>query len=141
MSHIGRVFLGVVLLGVAEVYLLVKVAHAVSFLGTLGLCVLTAMIGTALVRRQGLRTVRAIQAAMSSGQAPTAEIVSGLVLLIAGALLIVPGFIGDALAFLALIPPLRRRLAGWLARRIDRAAPRLPPPPARGRIIDIEPED
>jgi UPF0716 protein FxsA len=119
MTFVGRFFLGVLLLGVAEVYLLIKVARAVSFLGTVGLCVLTAMIGGALVRHQGLRTVRIIQDTISKGEAPTSEIVSGLVLLIAGVLLIVPGFITDSLGFLALIPPLRRRGAAWLARHIE----------------------
>jgi UPF0716 protein FxsA len=153
MTFVSRLFLGVLVLGVAEVYLLVKVAGAVSFLGTVGLCALTAIIGGALVRRQGLRTLRTIQEAISRGAAPTSEIVSGLVLLIAGVLLIVPGFITDALGFLALIPPLRRRGGAWLAHRIDgRFSPRIFPPgagvgpnravrPARGRVIDVTPED
>jgi len=147
MTLVGRFLLAVLVLGFVEVWLLVKVAGAIGFLSTLGLCVLTAIAGGALVRQQGVQTLRAIQASMSQGEEPTAPIVSGLVLFVAGVLLIVPGFITDAVGFLALIPPFRRRLAAWLARRFGGTlSPVFSPGPGRpgprsGRVIDVEPDD
>jgi UPF0716 protein FxsA len=148
MTFVGRFFLAVLALGFVEVLLLVKVAGAIGFLGTLGLCVLTAMVGGSLVRHQGLQTLRSIQTAMSQGEAPASEIVAGLVLLVAGVLLVVPGFVTDAVGFLALIPSLRRRLAAWAARRFGRSLPSQVftsgprPPGARGgRVIDVDPDD
>ena len=62
MTFVGRFFLAVLALGFVEVYLLVKVAGRIGFFPTVGLCILTGVIGAALVRRQGLQTMRQIQA-------------------------------------------------------------------------------
>jgi UPF0716 protein FxsA len=153
MTFASRILLALLLFGVAEVYLLVKIAHAVGFLGTVGICVLAAVVGSTVLRRQGLRTLRTAQAAIAGGEAPTAELGAGLVLLIAGALLVLPGLLSDVLALVLLIPPVRRGLAAWLTRRIEaRLSQQVFPPggaagqdgpvrTGRGRIIDIEPDD
>ncbi len=125
VSFVGRFFLLVVVLGFSELWLLVHVAGGIGFFYTLGLCIFTGMLGGALVRHQGLRTLMEIQEATARGEVPAVQIVSGLVLLIVGALLIVPGFITDAVGFLLLIPGLRgiasRRVAGSFRGRIERA--------------------
>ena len=159
MSFIGRFFLLVLVLGFGELYLLVKVASQAGFLWTLGLCVFTGVLGGALVRAQGLRTLQQIQQAMARGEMPAVEIVSGLVLLIVGAMLLTPGFITDTIGFLLLIPGLRGLAAGRLARslegRLGGMAPPFggfPPPTGdprhaaderakQGRIIDVEVEE
>lgn len=163
MSFVGRFFLLVLVLGFGELYLLVKVASHAGFLWTLGLCVFTGVLGGALVRAQGLRTLQQIQEAMARGEVPAVEIVSGLVLLIVGALLLTPGFITDTIGFLLLIPGLRglaaARLAKTLQGRLAFQGPQgpfggFPQPPVgdprqgpesrprpKGRIIDVEAED
>lgn len=114
MRFIAYFFLTVCFLSVAELMLLVRASEAVGFPPTLALCVLTGIVGGALVRHQGLQTLGRVQKEMASGRIPAAEILEGIVLLVTGALLCVPGFITDVLGGLMLVPPLRRRLAAWI---------------------------
>lgn len=111
MRFIARFFLFVVVLSIAELYLLVEMASRFSLGLTLLLCILTGVVGGAMVRRQGLATLAEIGQSLNAGQIPGAQIVSGLILLITGTLLLTPGFITDTVAFLLLIPPLRRMAA------------------------------
>jgi len=120
MSFILRFFLFVLLLSYCELYLLILVADKISLLLTLALCVLTGVLGGALVRAQGLTTFRVIRDALARGQVPAAEIVAGLILVIIGTLLLTPGFITDSVAFLLLIPPLRALAAQALLRTFKR---------------------
>lgn len=161
MSLLLRLFVLVLLLSYGELYLLVYVASQTSFLMTFALCFLTGVLGGAMVRAQGLSTLMSIRKNLSSGQLPAQEIVSGLILLVIGTLLMVPGFITDVLGFLFLIPALRGAAAAALIRnfkgRIVRmgtaqagpnpfdAAPFEQQHSARPRpqdiIIDVEPEE
>jgi UPF0716 protein FxsA len=146
VTFIGNFFLLVVLLGLSERYLLFKAAGIVGFWGTVGLCVLTGVVGGTLVRIQGLRTLQQIQESTSQGRVPAVEMVSGVVLLLLGAMLIMPGFITDVLGFVLLIPAVRltaaRRLVRVFERRVVIRGPGMDPnTPQRGRIIDIEPDD
>jgi UPF0716 protein FxsA len=122
MGFIARFFLLVFILSVAELYILIKAAAALSLLLTLALCILTGVIGGALVRYQGLQTLRDIQRNMSRGAMPAEDIISGLILLIIGTMLLTPGFITDTIAFLMLIPALRKvvaqQLVGYFKNRI-----------------------
>ena len=77
----------------------------------------TAVIGSQLVRRQGLQTIAKIQASQRRGEMPAIPMLEGAALLMAGALLVTPGFISDTLGFLMLVPPLRKRVAHKLIAR------------------------
>ena len=114
MSFIAKFFLLVTLVGFSELWLLVKVAAELTFPGTLAVCVLTGVVGGALVRHQGLRTLAEVQRAMMQGELPARQIVSGVVLLMVGATLILPGFVSDTVGFLLLVPPIR----SWTAKRL-----------------------
>jgi UPF0716 protein FxsA len=156
LSFVGRFFLLVLVLGFVELYLLIKVAGAIGFLGTLGLCILTGMVGGSLVRSQGSGTLRRIQTEMAEGRMPAVEIVSGLGLMMVGVLLITPGFVTDVFGFLMLIPPLRLLVAGKLLKAFEGRIQVMPPmggfppgfggfdadgaPRARADIIDIDPD-
>ncbi|MBW2734882.1 MAG: FxsA family protein [Deltaproteobacteria bacterium] len=151
MTFVGRFFLLVLVVGFVEVYLLIKVAGSLGFLSTVGLCVLTGVVGGNLVRVQGLRTLQQIQLEMGQGRMPAAEMVSGVVLLIVGAMLVTPGFLTDIIGFLLLIPLLRQnvaqRLAGSFEARMQASAtpmagfgPGPQPPPIRGKVIDVQGE-
>ncbi|MFC1852536.1 FxsA family protein, partial [candidate division CSSED10-310 bacterium] len=87
------------------------ISRVSGFVDTMFLCILTGVVGGSIVRIQGLQTLKGIQESLSQGRAPTVEIVSGLMLLILGALLVVPGFITDVIGLLLLIPPLRLGIA------------------------------
>ncbi len=114
MKFLARFFLLVLVLSLAELWLLVEVASRLSLGLTLLICVFTGFVGGAMVRRQGLSTLALIGQRMQAGQLPGQEIVSGLILLITGTLLLTPGFITDTVGFLLLIPPLRRGAAALL---------------------------
>ena len=79
--------------------------------------VITAVIGAALVRAQGISTIGRIRSQLEQGELPAVAMFEGLILLIAGALLLTPGFFTDAIGFLCLLPPLRRGLIRSLLRR------------------------
>ncbi len=114
MSFVAKFFLLVTLVGFAELWLLVEVAAQLTFPGTLAVCILTGVVGGTLVRHQGLRTLAEVQRATMQGELPARQIVSGVVLLMVGATLILPGFVSDTVGFLLLVPPIRN----WTARRL-----------------------
>lgn len=97
-------------LPVLELYVLIEVGSGLGGWQTVGLVLLTAFVGLALVRMQGLSVVNRAQEALAANQAPVRELVDGLFLVVAGVMLVVPGFITDAFGFLLLIPPVRRAI-------------------------------
>ena len=91
-----------------------------SFLGTFNTIVLiflTAVIGVYLVRLQGISTILNIQKDIVSGNAPIENIIGGLLILLSGLLLLVPGFFTDSVGFLGLIPFTRKIFANLLIKR------------------------
>lgn len=130
-----RLLLLFIFLPLVETWLLIEVGSRIGALATIALICATAIAGSALVRRQGLRTLQQIQACQRRGEAPAQPLLEGAVLLLAGVLLVLPGFITDSLGFLALIPPLRRRFARQVLRRIVVVGP---PPTGPDRRHTIE---
>jgi UPF0716 protein FxsA len=96
--------------------LLFEVADEIGGLWTLFCVVLTAVVGVQILRWQGLSTLFRASQRMQVGQLPAQEIIEGMLLAAAGALLLTPGFITDTLGFFLLTAPLRRRLAASLIR-------------------------
>lgn len=86
---------------------------------TIALVVFTAVLGTLLLRAQGLATIGRVQASLAAGQLPALEMMEGVVLLLCGALLLTPGFFTDAIGFLGLVTPLRRHLIMALVKRFS----------------------
>jgi UPF0716 protein FxsA len=101
---------------IIEMYLLFTVAGYINALPTVALVMLTAVIGISLLKRQGLATLTRGVGRMNSGQVPGLEIAEGILLGIAGAFLITPGFVTDTLGFLLLFPPTRIAIAGVIMR-------------------------
>lgn len=91
-----------------ELTLFYKVGGEIGLLNTLALCLLTAVIGGFLFRQQGLSKLWQMQRAMDSGELPVKEIFDGVCILVAGALLMTPGFATDVMGFSLFIPPVRR---------------------------------
>lgn len=114
MRFVARFFLLVLVLSLAELWLLVEMASRFSLGLTLALCVTTGFLGGTMVRRQGLSTLALIGQRVKSGQLPGQEIISALILLVSGTFLLTPGFITDTMGLLLLIPPLRRLAANLL---------------------------
>lgn len=103
---------------IVEIALLIRVGGTIGVLPTLAIVVLTAVLGTALLRQQGLATLARARAQLDAGELPARQLVEGLLLVFGGALLLTPGFVTDAFGFACLLPPTRR----WLAERLSARA-------------------
>lgn len=103
---------------IVEMYLLLTVGDIIGALPTIGLVLLTAVIGVNLLRRQGLATLARAQERMSQGALPVAEMADGILLAVAGPLLLTPGFVTDAMGFLLLVPAVRRSLGVLISERL-----------------------
>jgi UPF0716 protein FxsA len=108
--------LAFIVIPIAELLLLFEVADMIGGLATLGLVICTAFIGLSVLRRQGFNTLNRANQRMEAGQLPGHEIVEGMMLAVAGALLLTPGLITDAIGFCLLTPMIRRRLADRVLR-------------------------
>ena len=117
-------FLIFLLIPLLEIYILIKVGGVIGALPTVFLVVFTAVLGAFLLKIQGFSTLRRGRAALAHGEIPAIELLEGMVLVIAGALLLTPGFFTDALGFLALIPPVRRAAIMWFLRHVHVIGPR-----------------
>ncbi len=100
-----------------EIYLLIQVGEVIGALPTIFMVVFTAVLGVALLRWQGLVTLTRVQVAMARGELPAVAMIEGVFLLVAGALLLTPGFFTDAIGFVLLIPLIRQSLAQSLLLR------------------------
>jgi UPF0716 protein FxsA len=110
-------FLLFLLTPIIEMYLLIRVGQWIGAWPTIGLVLLTAMIGVGLLRQQGFSTLLRGRQRLDAGELPAQEMVEGLILAVGGALLLTPGFATDALGFCCLLPPTRRAMVRALLRR------------------------
>lgn len=108
-------FILFILIPLAELYVFGAVGGRIGLFNALSLALLTAIIGGAIVRHQGLQTLKDVQTAMNQGKIPMGELFDGICLIAAGATLITPGFITDTIGFLLLVPAIRRGLRHIIA--------------------------
>ncbi len=108
MSSMRRfVMLAFLVLPLLEIVVLIQVGQAIGVWATLGLLVLAAVAGMMVIRQQGVSMVSRMFDAMSEGRLAVGAIIDSYAQIAAGCLLIVPGFITDALGLALLVPPLR----------------------------------
>jgi len=107
---------------VAEISLLIKVGGAIGGLNTVIFVIFTAVLGAYLVRQQGFATLQKLQQETNAGRVPALQIAEGVALLFAGAVLLTPGFITDAVGFILLIPFSRRAIIALAAARYSSKA-------------------
>jgi len=112
-------FLVFIIVPLIEIYILIKVGGIIGVLPTIALVVLTAGIGSAMLRHQGFATLRKAQANLDQGIVPAEALVDGVFLVIGGALLLTPGFFTDAVGFLCLLPVGRKWLVAQAKKRIN----------------------
>lgn len=106
------------LVPIVEIALLIAVGQTIGLWPTLAIVIGTAILGTIVISRQGFTTLRKANEALAAGKPPVDAVVDGMFLFIAGALLLSPGLLTDALGFLLLIPPVRTLIVRWGARRL-----------------------
>ena len=102
-----------------ELVLLYWLAQQIEWGPTFGLILLTGFVGAALARREGLRCLTRIQEKMADGQLPGDPLLDGLMILVAGALLVTPGALTDLVGFALLLPGFRRVVKGYLKKRFQ----------------------
>ncbi len=112
------IFFILIAVPILELNLLINVGSDIGSFSTVMLCLLTAMIGMALVRMQGIKVFRDIQAAQVDGLPIGTQLVHGLFLAVSGICLFIPGFITDTVGALLLIPPLRLLLGNLVLKSI-----------------------
>lgn len=112
-------FFLLIALPVAEIALLISIGHRLGVAATVALLLVSGLLGAFLARRQGLAVVRKVQSEMAAGRVPAGQLVDGLLILLAGVLLIIPGVLTDALGFFCLLPAGRTLLKAWLRKRFE----------------------
>jgi UPF0716 protein FxsA len=109
-----------IVIGVVEISVIIQVGQWIGFLNTVGLLLLVSLVGAWLVKRQGLGVMARIREQRSAGRIPATEAFDGALILVAGVLLVIPGFVTDALGLLLLIPPVRAVARRFVSRRVLR---------------------
>ena len=115
----GRLLLLFLVIPIAELALLIEVGRHIGTLSTVALIFVTALLGSYLARQQGLSVLRNMQLEMAEGRLPAGSIVDGVLILVAGAVLITPGILTDVFGFLILIPGTRRLVKAFLWKRLE----------------------
>jgi UPF0716 protein FxsA len=132
-------FLLFVVAPLVELYVIVQMAHLIGLLPALGLLVVLSLVGAWLVKREGLAVLQRLRSSLAGGELPTKPLVDGGLIVVAGALCIVPGFVSDSIGLLLLLPPVRalvrnRLIARWSVPGASRITRRF----SGGSVINIE---
>lgn len=121
------VFVVLLLVMVAEIAVVVAIGQVIGVLTTILLLVAVSAVGVVMLRRQGMRTLTAFTEAVRAQRDPSPEMVDGMLVGVAAALVLFPGFVSDVLALALLFPParamVRRRVLATAARRREAHAP------------------
>ena len=128
MTNVPLLLLLFIGLPLIEIYFLIQVGSEIGALPTIALSILTAVIGTWLVRLQGFGVLMRVRRMLDEGEVPALEVLDGALILVAGLFLLLPGFLTDIVGFLLLVAPLRR----WAIGRYVQIMP-APGPAARGQ--------
>lgn len=101
---------------IVEIWVILKVGSLIGALPTVGIIVVTAVSGAALARHQGFAALRQLQEAMAAGRKVGRALVEAALVLVAGIMLLTPGFVTDGIGLALLLPPVRAWVAARLAR-------------------------
>ncbi|MFC1728817.1 FxsA family protein [candidate division KSB1 bacterium] len=116
---LGRLLLLFIVVPLIELIILIDIGRLLGTGPAILIIVATGILGAYLARREGFKTLMAIREKLHAGQIPADELIDGLIILIAGALLITPGVLTDLSGFLLLFYPTRNRFRTWLKKRFS----------------------
>ena len=114
-----KLFLAFTIIPVSEIYILIAIGGQIGILPSIGLVILTGIVGASLARSQGLKTLGRIRDSFQQGVVPGEELLNALLIAIAGIVLLTPGFLTDAAGLFLLIPATRTLCREWLKRRME----------------------
>ena len=115
-----KLFLLFTLIPVIELSLLIEIGSYIGIMNTIVIVILTAIIGAYMVRMEGMGVMYRIQKNMQEGVFPGEELISGAMILVAGALLLTPGFFTDVIGFLMVIPISRSYISNLIKKYIEK---------------------
>jgi UPF0716 protein FxsA len=113
-------FVAFIVVPVTEIALLVWFGQTFGFWVTVLLVLITAVLGSFLLAKQGSATVRRVMAETREGRVPAKSLADGAMLLVAGAFLLTPGLLTDATGLALLVPGVRAAIRGWIGIRVQR---------------------
>ena len=114
-----KLFLAFTIIPIIEIYLLIEIGSMFGALTAVTLVILTGFLGAFLARMQGLQTLYRIQESLRESRMPSGELLDALLIIIAGLVLLTPGFLTDSVGFLLLIPATRNYIKYYLRRQIE----------------------
>ena len=114
-----KLLLAFTIIPIIEIYLLIEIGSIFGALTAITLVILTGFLGAFMARMQGLQTLFRIQESLREGRMPSGELLDALLIVIAGLVLLTPGFLTDSAGFLLLIPATRNSIKYWLRRQIE----------------------
>ena len=117
---LGILALAFLVVPIVELYLFVQVSATIGFGAALFWIVAVSIIGAWLVKREGIGALRRANAKLAAGEVPTDEVINGILIVVAGALMLTPGFLTDAVGLALLFPPSRSVVRVGLRRRFAR---------------------
>ena len=114
-----KLFLAFTIIPFIEIYLLIKIGSYLGALNTVIIVILTALFGALLARYQGFQTMLRVRESLERGEMPAEELMDALLILLAGIVLLTPGFLTDLAGLMILIPSTRLMFKGWLRKKFD----------------------
>ena len=114
-----KLFLAFTIIPIIEIFLLIEIGSMFGALTAVTLVILTGFLGAFLARMQGLQTLYRIQESLRAGRMPSGDLLDALMIVIAGLVLLTPGFLTDSAGFLLLIPATRNSIKYWLRHQIE----------------------
>jgi UPF0716 protein FxsA len=117
----GKLLFLFVVVPAIELVLLIELGGRIGLLPTIAIIFLTGVVGATLARWQGLSVLRQMQTQMAQGQLPASAMFDAVIILVAGALLLTPGFLTDVVGFAFLVPGIRGVVKRTIQRRIEQS--------------------
>ena len=114
-----KLFLAFTIIPVLELYILIEVGSYLGALNTIMVVIVTGFVGAYLERLQGFQTMNRVRESLNRGEMPTEGLIDALLILLAGIVLLTPGFLTDIAGLLILLPQTRNRFKGWLMWKLE----------------------
>jgi UPF0716 protein FxsA len=114
-----KLFLAFTIIPFLEIYLLIEIGSYIGAFNTLMIVILTGFLGALLARHQGLKTMLKVRESLARGEMPAEHLLDALLILLAGIVLLTPGFLTDLAGFTILIPTTRFHFKRWLRKKFD----------------------
>ncbi len=116
--------MAIIVVSFLELYVLLAVGSVLGALPTIFLIIMSAALGSFLLKQQGLATWQRFQESMARQEVPAYQLMEGFLILLGGALLLTPGFITDAIGLICLLPLLRQKIISYVMRHYFTVSPK-----------------